>query len=133
MLTTFLIPELRRRRRLSRTWFQQDGATCHTAAATLKLLKEAFGTRILSRSSNFAWPPRSPDLTPPDFFLWGYLKSRVYETRPRDLEELKTRIREEFSKISTATLKKVYQNFVKRLKDCLAQKGRHLKDVIYHT
>ncbi|EFN65149.1 hypothetical protein EAG_00038, partial [Camponotus floridanus] len=38
------------------------------------------------------WPPRSPDLSPLDFFLWGYLKSKVYKTNPRNLNNLRRRI-----------------------------------------
>ena len=37
-------------------------------------------------------PPRSPDLTPCDYFLWGHLKSKVYLTPPQDVEELRERI-----------------------------------------
>ena len=37
-------------------------------------------------------PPRSPDLTPCDFFLWKYLKSKVLETPPRDINDLCGRI-----------------------------------------
>jgi len=33
------------------------------------------------------WPPRSPDLSPLDYFLWGHLK-RVYKTKSRKLENL---------------------------------------------
>ncbi|KAJ4438747.1 hypothetical protein ANN_14698 [Periplaneta americana] len=43
---------------------------------------------ILSITWNL-WPPRSPDLTTPDFFLWGYLIERVYTTRPQTLDDLK--------------------------------------------
>ena len=39
-------------------------------------------------------PARSPDLTTPDFFLWGYLKCQVFATRPQTLADLKERIRE---------------------------------------
>ena len=28
-----------------------------------------------------AWPPRSPDATPRDFFLWGYVNDEVYVPR----------------------------------------------------
>jgi hypothetical protein len=35
------------------------------------------------------WPPRSPDLTPPDFFLWGFFKQRACCNNPRILEDLK--------------------------------------------
>ena len=64
-------------------WFQQDGATAHTARPTMALLREFFGDRIISRFSDFGWPPRSSDLTAPDFFLWGYLKGKMYANKPR--------------------------------------------------
>ena len=66
-------------------WFQQDRATCHTANLTKKMLEEVFNTRLISKPK---WPARSPDLTPPDFFLWGMLKGRVYEYKPTDLRAL---------------------------------------------
>ena len=37
-------------------------------------------------------PPRSTDLTPCDLFFWGYARSRVYATKPRDLPTLEARI-----------------------------------------
>ncbi|XP_055387375.1 uncharacterized protein LOC129615958 [Condylostylus longicornis] len=46
-------------------WFQQDGATAHTARETMAILWDIFGDRIISRRSVFSWPPRSPDLTAP--------------------------------------------------------------------
>jgi hypothetical protein len=49
---------------------------------------------------NGGWPPRSPDLTPCDFFLWGYLKAKVYEQRPQTLEALKEAIRQEVAAIT---------------------------------
>ena len=45
-----------------------------------------FGSRIISK--NF-WPPRSPDLTPPDFYLWGAMKNKIYCRNPRTINELK--------------------------------------------
>jgi hypothetical protein len=36
-----------------------------------------------------AWPPRSPDLTPSDFFLWGCVKDQVYSQRVNTLGEVK--------------------------------------------
>lgn len=92
----------------------------------------AFQTRLISRLTDFNWPRRSPDLTVSDFFLWGYLKSRVYTTKPRDLEELKTKIHEEILIITLDMQQKVYENFVERLRDCVAQRGHHLGDVIFH-
>ncbi|MBZ5798343.1 hypothetical protein K8353_50905, partial [Burkholderia contaminans] len=61
-------------------WFQQDGATCHTARKTLILLQTKFPGRVISQRDD--WQPRSCDVTPLDFFLWGYLKKRVYVNKP---------------------------------------------------
>ncbi|GFY31889.1 uncharacterized protein TNCV_2620261 [Trichonephila clavipes] len=48
--------------------------------------------RVLSRHFPHAWPPRSPDLSPCDYWLWGYLKSQVYRDRPTSLGMLKDNI-----------------------------------------
>lgn len=42
-------------------WFQQDGATCHTAGETIQLLRGKFPGRIISRNGDINWPPRSCD------------------------------------------------------------------------
>ena len=44
-------------------WFQQGGETAHTANATMVMLKELFDDCIISKKSNFAWPPRLTDLS----------------------------------------------------------------------
>ena len=51
-------------------WFQQDGATCHTAKTTFDVLSPVFEDRIISRRADVVWPPRSCDLTPLDYYLW---------------------------------------------------------------
>ncbi|GFX42955.1 uncharacterized protein TNCV_4058791 [Trichonephila clavipes] len=68
MITNFFIPELNNHD-VQELWFQQDGATFHTARATIDLLKDTFGDRLISRFGPVNWPPRSCDLTPLDYFL----------------------------------------------------------------
>ncbi|GFX77957.1 putative DD41D transposase [Trichonephila clavipes] len=68
MITNFFIPELNNHD-VEELWFQQDGATCHTARATIHLLKDTFGDLLISRFGPVNWPPRSCDLTPLDYFL----------------------------------------------------------------
>ena len=65
---------------LEDTWFQQDGATAHTAMITMNCLRQIFPGRLISLRGDVNWPARSPDLAPCDFFLWGY--------RPNTLEDL---------------------------------------------
>ncbi|GFV51759.1 uncharacterized protein TNCV_1321151 [Trichonephila clavipes] len=72
MIANFFIPELNNHD-VQELWFQQDGATCHTARATIDLLKDTLGDRLISRFGPVNWPPRSCDLTPLDYFLWGYI------------------------------------------------------------
>ncbi|GFU01537.1 transposable element Tc3 transposase [Trichonephila clavipes] len=81
MIANFFIPDLNNHD-VQELWFQQDGATCHTARATIDLMKDMFGVRLISRFGPVNWPPRSCDLTPLDYFLWGYVKSLVYADKP---------------------------------------------------
>ncbi|GFU76210.1 transposable element Tc3 transposase [Trichonephila clavipes] len=67
MLTNFFIPELSNHD-VQELWFQQNGATCHTVRATIDLLKDTFGDRLISCFEPVNWPPRSCDLTPLDYF-----------------------------------------------------------------
>ncbi|GFW92456.1 putative LOC100569746 [Trichonephila clavipes] len=92
MITNFFIPELNNHD-VQELSFQQDGATCHTARATIDLLKDTFGDRLISRFGLVNWPPRSCDLTPLDYFLWGYVKSLVYADKPQTLDHLEDNIR----------------------------------------
>ncbi|GFV64737.1 uncharacterized protein TNCV_3275081 [Trichonephila clavipes] len=48
MITNFFIPELNNHD-VQELWFQQEGVTCHTARATIGLLKDTFGDRLISR------------------------------------------------------------------------------------
>jgi hypothetical protein len=112
-------------------WFQQDGATCHTARLTMDLLRAMFPNRLISKYGDFDWPARSPDLTAPDFFLWGYLKGKVYADKPATLQQLKANIRREIAAIEPETLKKVMENAEKRADLCVASGGGHLADVIF--
>ena len=68
--------------------FQQDGGTTHTARNSMAVVPEMFGT-VISRFGDIAWPARSPGLTVPDFFLWGFLKDRVFRRRIMTIQEIK--------------------------------------------
>ncbi|GFV55481.1 DUF4817 domain-containing protein [Trichonephila clavipes] len=94
MITNFFIPEFNNHD-VQELWFQQDGATCHTARATIDSLKYTFGDRLISRfGPPVNWPPRSCDLTPLDYFLWSYVKSLVDADKPQTLDHLEDNIRQ---------------------------------------
>jgi hypothetical protein len=97
--------------------FQQDGATCHTSRVSLQRVHDVFSEeRTVSKN---LWPPRSPDLTTCDFFLWGHLKSTVYETNPHTIQELKDNISHAVAAIDITILYRVYLNMIRRAQLCI--------------
>ncbi|GFX10825.1 putative transposase [Trichonephila clavipes] len=127
MITNFFIPELNNHD-VQELWFQQDGATCHTARATIDLLKDTFGDRLISRFGPVNWSPRSCDLTPLDYFLWGYVKSLVYADKPQTLDHLEDNIRRVIADIRPQMLEKVIENWTSRL-DYI--RGSHMPEIIF--
>jgi len=67
------------------------------------------------------------------FFLWVYLKSRVYEGKPWTLEEKKDAIRKQIWMINQELLERAQANFCERLQMCILQYGHYLSDIIFHT
>ncbi|GBN70459.1 hypothetical protein AVEN_164132-1 [Araneus ventricosus] len=79
LLRSQLIPALKERVCVFSTIFIQDGARPRIITSVKKLLYPHFGNnRIISRLFRKAWSPRSSNLNPRDFWLWGYLKDAVY-------------------------------------------------------
>ena len=132
MLKLYYIPALRRRKELEYTTFQQDEAPPHIANIVLDFIREKFDDRLISRNCAVFWPAYSPNLNPCDFFLWGYLKSKVYSNpKPDTIIELKSNIRREIRRINTDILAKVSDNFVARLKKVISCKGAWIEHTIY--
>ena len=78
-------------------WWAQDGASAHRLLGVRYRLNEAFMNRVVGLGHNVEWPPRSPDLTPCDFFMWGYLKDKVFSTPPEKIQQLRQKIIDEFN------------------------------------
>ena len=129
MLNDNFIPELRNRGyRLCRTYFQQDNATPHESGETKTFLKKKFPERNLITKP--LWPPRSPDLTPLDFFVFGYLKSKVYTNNPQTLNELKENIKQEVRNMPRTFLQNSFISLQRRINLCLRTKGGHLQHLL---
>ena len=120
----------RRNDRFQRLWWLQDGAPCHRRRAVTDRLTELFGNRVIALNRAVEWPPRSPDLTPLDFFLWGYLKSKVFETPAGNLEELEQRIRHETNSLrhDRAMVRRAVFDMVRRAGVCVQRDGGHVED-----
>ncbi|GFU80119.1 putative transposable element [Trichonephila clavipes] len=101
------------------------------ASATIDLLKDTFGDRIISRFGPVTWPPRSCDLTPLDYFMWGYVKSLVYADKPQTLDHLEDNIRRVIADIRPQMLEKVIENWTSRLDYIRASRGSPMPEIIF--
>ena len=105
------------------------GSTYCTCSADLN---ESFPNCWLGRGGPVAWPPRSPDLTPLDYYLWGHMKTLVYETKVESRAALRDRsfaaaehIRNHPDNIASAT-----QSLLMRAENCIATGGGHFEQLL---
>ena len=112
--------------------FQQDGAPPHWSFNERQYLNATLQNKWIRRAGNdcvlLHWPPRSPDLTPCDFFLWGYVKGLVYvPSLPTSVDDLKTQIIEAFKTIDPDMLIRVWQEMEYRFNVCRVTKSSYIE------
>ena len=90
-------------------------------------LNRHFPNRWIGRGSLFFWPPRSPDLTCLDFYLWGRIKDLVYKTRPTTREDMIVRIQNAINIIPRAEIEAAVNSTQKRLDQCIQNNGQHFE------
>lgn len=106
--------------------FQHDGCPAHSARRISILLNQKFNNRWIGRNGPIRWPPRSPDLTIMDYFLWGRIKGLVYATKPTSRDDMKGRIREACRSIEGELLGAL-SSFPRRIRKCLEVNGRQFE------
>ncbi|GFX94713.1 uncharacterized protein TNCV_4799901 [Trichonephila clavipes] len=99
--------------------------------ATVDLLKDTFGDCLISRFGPVNWPPRSCDLTPLDYFLWGYVKSLVNADKPQTLAYLEDNIRRVIADLRPQMLEKVIENWTSRLDYIRASRGSPMSEILF--
>ncbi|KAG8303110.1 hypothetical protein J6590_108196 [Homalodisca vitripennis] len=109
MLQNFLIPQIDEDEQQDAPfYYQQNGAPPHYLTDVRDFLNGRFPGRWIGRSGQIAWPPRSPDLTPMDFFLWGFIKDKVYvPPLPASLADLRRRITAAVAEVTPDLLERV--------------------------
>jgi len=113
-------------------WFQMDGCPAHYSRDVRNWLNENFPGRWIGRGGPVAWPARSPDLTPLDFYLWGTVKSLVYNTGVDTREELRQRILDAFHNVKgrVEELRTATRNVQMRSRVCLQVNGGHFEQLL---
>ena len=113
-------------------YLQHDGVPPHYTLHVRDYLNKSFPNRWLGRGGSIPWPPRSPDLMPLDYYLWGHMKTLVYETKVDSRAALRDRIfaaaehiRNHPNNVGSAT-----QSLLMRAKNCIAAGGGHFEQLL---
>lgn len=122
---------------IDRYWFMQDGALPHRTNDVFQLLDDHFAGRVLGlgyssrHNGGIDWAPYSPDLNPCDFFLWGYLKDKVYCNNPKTIDDLKENIKKEIFGVDQDMMKRVIKGFERRLHAVVEAQGAHIENYLH--
>lgn len=108
----------------ARLWYQHDGAGAYCNRFINQFLEDNFGDQWIANSGPYRWPARSPDLTPLDFFIWGYIKDKVYDRPLTTKENCQWRVRDAFRSLEAGGIESATGNGVyKRVLKCLEVNG----------
>lgn len=113
-------------------WFMQDGAPAHFSRLARQYLDVVYPNHWIGRGGTQPWPPRSPDLNPLDFCIWGYLKSLVYNTPVGNIEDLRNRIVASCETIrnSPHVFDSIRHSMRRRIDSCITTEGGHFEHLL---
>ena len=103
----------------------------------LDFLYEAFNLRVMSHrfperhEGGKLWTPHSPDINPCDFFLWGFLKEKVFQMRPENVAQLRAHVVKLGRELSEDLCRRVVTNARVRLQEVVKQNGGHIEHVLH--
>lgn len=117
-----------------RMWFMHDGAPAHFSLLVRNWLNQPgnYGSNWIGRGGPVLWPPRSPDLNPLDFFVWGFCKSLVYSAPIDNVEILRQRIVDAFETIRNmeGIFERVNSSIYRRMEACVMANGGHFEQFL---
>ena len=127
ILREIVIPSLTSNRHIHH-YYQQDGVSVHQALAIRELLNSNLKHRWIGHSGPTEWPPQSPVPIINDFWLWSFMRDKVYtEPRPATLQELAEKWEYAFNQIDHNMVQNCFSNFSKRCGMWIEHQGRHIE------
>jgi transposase len=99
-------------RRPNKSWVHANNARSHNAKVSTHFI-------ALNRMKQASHPPYSPDLSPSDFFVFGYVKRKLLGYHAESPSELLIHIRVISSEIPRKTLNAVFLEWMGRLRKCI--------------
>lgn len=109
---------------LQNLWWQQDGAPPHNGRIVTDYLNNIFPNKWIGNRGFVHWPARSPDLTPLDYFLWGYIKNRLYKHTPQDIQVLRQNLIREVRAIPARTIQRAIFRMPRIIRKCIEVNGQ---------
>ena len=104
--------------------WHHDSAPAHVSKKTIEYLTN----RCINFVKKEEWLPCSPDVSPCDYFLWGFTKHRVLKrTDVKTLDDLKAAIIDEFAKVPQDMIVRSMNSFLLRLQEVYNVNGMHVK------
>ncbi|GBM07608.1 hypothetical protein AVEN_230041-1 [Araneus ventricosus] len=111
---------------LRNVWFQHDCTPAHKTSSVKQYLVEEFLEQIIGYGGFQEWHPRTADLTPMDFFLWGNLKQQVYATSA-NIFDLQRCITDACANVTPAMQHRVQREVQVRVLMCIVADGEKFK------
>lgn len=115
-----------------RMWYLLDGAPPHFDLNVRQFLNIRFPQKWIGRNGPTKWPPRSPDLNPCDFFLWGHMKQLVYNEPINSVEQLTNKVNAVAEELrqNPRLISNVQSSLERRLQVCVNNNGRHFEQLL---
>jgi hypothetical protein len=113
--------------------FQQDGCPAHYHKDVRGYLKQILPRRWIGRTGQeddvlMQWPPRFQDLTPCDFFFWGFVRDTVcVPPLAADLRDLRNRITAAVALVNRDMLTRMWDEMDYRIDVCRISKGEQIE------
>ena len=110
-------------------YYQHDGTRPHFSQVVRQYVNQKFPNRWIGRGGTPNWPPRSPDLNPLDYHVWGSMKAMVCAHKV-NTRELFQRILSAARTIKkAAVLRKFTISMVTRVLKYIQADGGHFKQL----
>lgn len=112
-------------------YFQQDGAPAHNSRIATDFLNDHFLHNWIGTNGPIKWPARSPDITPLDYFLWGYVKDEIYKSNYDTVEDLTTALENILTHMHPIKIRNaILRSLPKRINLCIQQNGYHFEHLL---
>lgn len=133
MLRSFVIPELRRKGIDPQTTILlQDGAPIHGTEPVRRFLNRNFRGWIgRGFGATVAWPARSPDFNPLDYFVWSYLRNEINRRKPRGIRGLKRKVTTALNQMPAIFIRNAIRGIERRINSCIQVEGGHFEQLLH--